>query len=178
MMTTADPETNILRSAIACFAAAVGGTDSISVLPHTIAHGLPEGFARRVARNTQLVMASESHLDFVADPAAGAGSIEALTDALCERAWAEFQFIEREGGILECLAAGHLQRRIGAASDARLLRYREGGGQIVGATVYQLANERPVETLAAERRPLPTEGAAFCEKLDSLRIEEAIGASS
>ena len=60
MTTTADPETNILRSTIACFAAAVGGADSISVLPHTIAHGLPEGFARRVARNAQLLMAAES----------------------------------------------------------------------------------------------------------------------
>ena len=64
MMTAADPETNILRSTIACFAAATGGADSISVLPHTIAHGLPEGFARRIARNAQLVMAAESHIGF------------------------------------------------------------------------------------------------------------------
>ncbi|TIV04684.1 MAG: methylmalonyl-CoA mutase, partial [Mesorhizobium sp.] len=55
MMTSADPETNILRTTIAAFAAAAGGADSISILPHTIAHGLPTGFARRVARNTQLI---------------------------------------------------------------------------------------------------------------------------
>src|SRR5690606_1566671 len=104
MMAAADPETNILRSTIACFAAASGGADSISVLPHTIAHGLPEAFARRVARNTQLIMASESHVAFVADPSSGSGAMEALTDALCESAWEEFRAIEREGGILRSLA--------------------------------------------------------------------------
>ena len=119
MTTTADPETNILRSTIACFAAAVGGANSISVLPHTIAHGLPEGFARRVARNAQLLMAAESHLDFVADAASSSGAIEALTDALCQKAWDEFRQIEKEGGILMSLAGGHLQGRIAAARDDR-----------------------------------------------------------
>src|SRR6185312_13433314 len=66
MMAAMDPETNILRTTIAGFAAAAGGADSISVLPHTIAHGLPTAFARRVARNAQLIMANESHVDHVA----------------------------------------------------------------------------------------------------------------
>ena len=43
MMTKLDPETNILRTTLAAFAAGVGGADSLSVLPHTIAHGLPDG---------------------------------------------------------------------------------------------------------------------------------------
>src|SRR5690606_33640483 len=45
MLTAADRETNILRSTLACFAAATGGADSITVLPHTRTHGLPAGFA-------------------------------------------------------------------------------------------------------------------------------------
>src|SRR5262245_56539374 len=100
MMTTADPETNILRTAIAGFAAAASGADSTSALPHTIAHGLPAGFARRAARNAQLIMAGESHIDHVADPADGSGAVEALTAELCEAAWEEFQRIEAEGGVL------------------------------------------------------------------------------
>ena len=78
MMATKDPETNILRTTIAGFAAAAGGADSISVLPHTIAHGLPAAFARRIARNAQLILARESHIDHVNDPARGSGSVEAL----------------------------------------------------------------------------------------------------
>jgi methylmalonyl-CoA mutase len=178
MMAAADPETNILRSAIACFSAAAGGADSIAILPHTIAHGLPDGFARRIARNTQLVMASESHLDFVADPASGSGAIEALTDALCERAWEEFRAIEREGGILRSLAAGALQQRIVAAREGRSGEYRDGRREIVGTTVYKLGSEKPVKTLAAPKRPMPTDGAVFCERLECPRIDQLIGARS
>jgi methylmalonyl-CoA mutase len=176
MVAADDPETNILRSAIACFAAATGGADSVAVLPHTIAHGLPGGFSRRIARNTQLVMAAESHVDFVADPGSGSGSIEALTEALCERAWQEFRAIEREGGILTSLAAGHLQRRISGARDDRLRKYRDGGRNIVGTTAYRLTTERPTDTLMAERRPLPAEGVVFCERLENMRMDELIGA--
>lgn len=175
MMTAKDAETNILRTTVACFSAVVGGADSIAILPHTIAHGLPAGFARRVARNTQLVMARESHLDHVADPAFGAGGIEALTDALCEAAWREFTQIETEGGVLASLEAGRIQRRIAAARDARIRTFREGARAIVGTTLHPPKQDGPVETLAAERRADPGEGVVFCEALPPARIDEAIG---
>ena len=113
MMTTADPETNILRTAIAAFAAAAGGADSISILPHTITHGLPAGFARRVARNAQLIMAERK-------PCRSSSQIRPMVRApwkhlpteLCEAAWEEFRRIEAEGGVLSSLAAGHIQRRV------------------------------------------------------------------
>lgn len=175
MITVADPETNILRSTIACFAAAAGGADSLSILPHTLAHGLPGSFARRIARNAQLVMAGESHIGFVADPASGSGGVEALTDALCEKAWDEFRAIEKEGGILRSLAGGHLQGRIAAARDQRSRQYRDGERAILGTTLYRLDKEKPVETLAAEKRPMPIDGAVFCERLDALRVDEMIG---
>lgn len=174
MMTVKDPETNILRAAIATFAAATGGADSISVLPYTMAHGLPDDFARRVARNVQLVMADESHIDFVADPAAGAGGIEALTEALCEKAWAEFQAIEAEGGMLKSLSEGRFQTRVREARERRAAAYRAGEHAIVGTTLYPMKEERPVSTLPAERRPVPTDGAVFCEAIPALRIDETI----
>jgi methylmalonyl-CoA mutase len=175
MMTSADPETNILRSTIACFAAVAGGADSLSILPHTLAHGLPAGFARRIARNMQLVMAEESHIGFVADPASGSGGVEVLTEALCEKAWDEFRTIEKEGGILRSLAAGQLQGRIAAARDERIRQYRDGTRPIVGTTLYRLDKDKPVETLGAEKRPMPTDGAVFCKRLDAFRADELIG---
>jgi methylmalonyl-CoA mutase len=174
MMAAKDPETNILRTTIAGFAAAVGGADSIAVLPHTVAHGLPAGFARRVARNTQLVMARESHLDHVADPAFGAGGVEALTEGLCEAAWREFGQIEQEGGVLASLRDGHIQRRVKAAREERAQAYRSGRRVIVGTTLHPLKTEAPVETLAAERRPDPTEGVVFCETMRPVRLDELV----
>ena len=178
MMTVADPETNILRTAIAAFAAATGGADSISILPHTIAHGLPAGFARRVARNAQLVMAHESHLYHVADPVSGSGAVETLTNELCAAAWAEFQRIEAEGGVLASLQQGYIQNRVQTAAARRNAAYRSGERSIVGTTLYRVGSERPVETLPQERRPALTEGVATCEPLFPVRIDQSIGAGS
>jgi methylmalonyl-CoA mutase len=177
MMTVADPETNILRTAIAGFAAAAGGADSISIMPHTMTHGLPAGFARRVARNAQLIMASESHVDHVADPACGSGAVEALTAELCAAAWEEFQRIEAEGGVLSSLELGHIQKRVQAASARRNAAYQAGERAIVGTTLHPLKTERPVETLSAERRPALTEGVAVCEPLFPIRLDQSIGAA-
>ena len=119
MTTRRDPWVNMLRTTVAAFSAGIGGADGITVLPFTAALGLPDAFARRIARNTQLILLDESNLARVADPAAGAGGFEALTDALCEKAWALFQEIEREGGILESLTTGKLQARIATVRAQR-----------------------------------------------------------
>lgn len=94
MMATRDPHTNILRATAAVFGAGLGGADSITVLPFSLAQGLPNAFARRVARNVQSVLAEESGLWRVSDPASGAGFIETYTQGLCEKAWAVFQGAE------------------------------------------------------------------------------------
>ncbi len=119
MLTRRDAHVNILRSTIAAFTAGVGGADSVTVLPFTQALGLPDAQARRLARNTSIVLMEEAHLWRVIDPAAGAGGYEALTDELAAKAWALFQHIEAEGGIVASLAAGALQARIGETAKAR-----------------------------------------------------------
>ena len=108
MMTKRDPHGNIVRGTIAALGAAVGGADAVSVLPFSVALGVPDAFARRIARNTQTILIEEANIHRVADAAAGSGAIEALTDALCATAWTLFQAIEREGGAAEALEAGSI----------------------------------------------------------------------
>jgi methylmalonyl-CoA mutase len=163
MMTRQDAETNILRTTLAGFAAAIGGADSISILPHTIAHGLPDAFARRIARNQQIIMIGESRLDFVADPGRGAGGIEALTDELCEAAWQEFQRIEADGGALASLSAGRIQARIVEARAARAKTYADKRRVIVGTTAFPPAKDRPISTLDAALRAPVTPTAAHAK---------------
>ena len=98
-MARLDPHTNILRATAAVFGAGLGGTDTFTVLPFSIAQGLPNAFARRMARNTQLILLEESQLWRVADPASGSGYVESLTHDLCERAWKIFQVIEKTGKL-------------------------------------------------------------------------------
>lgn len=120
MMGRRDPWTNVLRTTMATFAAALGGADSISVLPHTQALGLPDAFSRRVARNISLILQEESHLGKVVDPASGAGVYDALTVSLAEAAWANFQFVEAQGGFSAAVENGAVQQMITASRAAYL----------------------------------------------------------
>lgn len=129
MMAARDPHTNILRATAAVFGAGLGGADSITVLPFSLTQGLPNGFARRVARNVQTVLIEELNLWRVADPASGAGYVEELTGALCGKAWQVFQRAE----------AGVWPKPDGTS---------ERGLPVIGTSAYQLANEYPAEVEA------------------------------
>ena len=84
MMTRRDPWVNMLRTTIACFAAGVGGADAITVLPFDNALGLPDDFARRIARNTNAVLHDESSIGRVVDAAGGSWYVETLTAQLAQ----------------------------------------------------------------------------------------------
>jgi methylmalonyl-CoA mutase len=170
MMTARDPYVNVMRGAIAAFSAGLGGADSFSLLPHTLALGLPDSLARRLARSAQLILLRESNIGFVADPAAGAGAFEALTGALCERAWALFQDIEEEGGLPVALASGAFQRQVAVGAAALARDVASAKSPITGVSAHADLSERPIEVLpgAALRETLtPVEGA-----LAPLRLAE------
>lgn len=178
MMTAKDAETNMLRTTIAAFAAAIGGADSIAVLPHPAAAGLSGPFARRVARNTQLVLAAETGIDRVADPAAGAGGIETLTERLCEAGWREFQAIMAEGGLLASLRQGRLQARIREAAAQRAAKIASGEIALIGVSKFAPPAERALDIAAAATMPLPTDGTVRCERLAVVRDELALGGAA
>jgi methylmalonyl-CoA mutase len=147
MTTKRDPWVNMLRATVATFSAGIGGADAVTVLPFTVALGLPDAFARRVARNTQAILLDESNLWRVADPAAGAGGFEALTDALCEKAWSLFQEIEREGSIVESLVQGALQGRIAAVRAQRDRAVATRKEPITGTSEFPNIHEADVTVL-------------------------------
>ncbi|WP_297848151.1 methylmalonyl-CoA mutase small subunit [Mycobacterium sp.] len=106
MMTQRDPWVNMLRCTLAAFGAGVGGADSLLVFPFDVAidGGFPDiatSFARRIARNTQLLLLEESHVGRVLDPAGGSWFVEDLTGRLAEQAWQQFQAIEAHGGFTQ-----------------------------------------------------------------------------
>lgn len=173
MMTARDPHTNILRATIAAFAAATGGADSLTVLPHTAPLGLPDANARRIARNIQVILQDESGLGRVVDPAAGAGGLEALTDLTAEAAWEEFRRIESEGGLARSLEAGALQNRIEESRAHRQSRIMNGVEPIVGVTLHPLDQEPAHNTLkAAPVKNGPAEGRAEARRLPPQRSAE------
>jgi len=157
-LTRRDPHVNLLRGTIAAFSAGVGGADSLNVQPFTAALGLADGFARRIARNTQLVLLEEANLWRVADPAAGAGSFEALTLALCEQAWATLQGLEgraRNGmpGIVAALSDGTLQAELAKQRDARARSIATRREPITGTSEFPHLAETTVSVLTVEQPP-------------------------
>lgn len=178
MMAAMDPHTNILRATIAAFAAGTGGADSLAVLPYTAPLGLPDRAARRLARNLQIILQEESFLALVADPAAGSGSIETLTDLTAEAAWNEFREIEAEGGIVASLKTGALQSRVMDARLERQRRLEDGKTVVIGASLYPLESERDHTILAAHRSDLAaSDGDMRCEPLRPHRLSETSEAS-
>jgi methylmalonyl-CoA mutase len=149
MLTRRDPYVNMLRATIATFSAGLGGADSITVLPHTLGLGLPDAFARRAARNTQLVLLEESNLAKVADPAAGSGGIEALTQQLCEAAWVLFQEIEKAGGVFAALEQNLIQRRVAATRAVRETNIARRKEVLTGASEFPNLHEAHVAVLDA-----------------------------
>jgi methylmalonyl-CoA mutase len=158
MMTQRDPWVNILRTTVAAFAAGLAGANAVSVLPFTAAIGLPDRFARRIARNTQLILIEESHLAKVSDPAAGSGAIEALTDQLCGQAWKALQAIEGAGGLARALESGLIQAKVAEVSEARLKAVASRRDVFTGTSAFADLAETPVAVLELPRR---STGAAF-----------------
>ncbi|MEU9127629.1 methylmalonyl-CoA mutase small subunit [Kitasatospora sp. NPDC048540] len=155
MMTERDPWVNMLRTTVACLAAGVGGADAVTVLPFDSALGLPDAFARRIARNTQAILLEESHLARVVDPAGGSWYVERLTDELAHAAWSWFQEIERAGGLRAALCSGLVADRIGdtwARRSTALARRKE---PVTGVSEFPNLGEQP---LVREPAPAPLTG--------------------
>ena len=150
MLTQRDPDVNMLRATIAAFSAGLGGANSINVLPHTLALGLPDAFARRIARNTQLVLLEESNLDKVSDPAAGSGGIETLTRQLCEAAWTQFQDIEKAGGPFAALEKNIIQTKVAAVRAARDVNIARRKDVLTGASEFPNLHEKTPAVLDAK----------------------------
>jgi methylmalonyl-CoA mutase len=170
MMTARDPYVNMLRATIAVFSAGLGGADAVTVLPFTLARGLPDRFARRIARNTQLVLTAESNLAKVSDPAAGAGVVEDLTDQLCASAWGWFQDIERAGGAAAALEQGLIQGKVAAVRSERESALARRTETLTGTSDFADLDETTVAVLdVAPSAPAPSQGATFAP-LPSIRL--------
>ncbi|NEA66961.1 methylmalonyl-CoA mutase subunit beta [Streptomyces sp. SID12488] len=155
MMSRRDPWVNMLRTTVATLAAGVGGADSVTVLPFDHALGLPDAFARRIARNTSTILVEESHLARVIDPAGGSWYVERLTDELAHAGWEFFQWIEGLGGPAPALRSGRLGEALAttwAARSAKLAKRRE---PITGVSEFPNLAERLPDR---EPAPVPPSG--------------------
>lgn len=143
MLSGRDPWPNLLRLTAAGFAGAVGGADAVVLDGFSRAHGPVDDFARRQARNTQLILMEEAHLGRVDDPAAGSWSLDQRTRHIAQAGWTEFQRIEAEGGLVASLTSGAVQGRIAASREALTTAFTQGQRHLVGVTKFVDPEPRP-----------------------------------
>ncbi|MFN3212264.1 MAG: methylmalonyl-CoA mutase family protein [Henriciella sp.] len=157
MLTRYDAWVNMLRGTAACFAAATGGADVISVRAFNESFSVPEELGRRIARNTQIMAMEESGLGRIADPSGGAWFTETLGEDLAQAAWTEFQKIESEGGLIESLVAGQIQARIADKRAALMKDIARRKIPVTGVSEFPLLEE--IEAPIAEvTSPPPGDG--------------------
>ncbi|MDE5941106.1 MAG: methylmalonyl-CoA mutase small subunit [Muribaculaceae bacterium] len=114
-----DAHVNLLRSQTEAMSAALAGVDSITVTPFDVPYKTPDEFSERIARNQQLLLKEESHLDKVVDPAGGSYYVETLTVSLAQEAWKLFIEVEDKGGFVACVNSGDIQKAVNESSVKR-----------------------------------------------------------
>jgi len=140
-----DPFVNSLRTTTEAFSAIVGGADSIHTNPYDESFNTSDDFSRRLARNTQIILKEESHLDQVIDPAGGSYFVEKLTDDIANAAWKLFQTVEEKGGMLNAIQSGFVQDEIAKVAQTRKKDFAKRKSVLVGTNMYANLKEEMME---------------------------------
>lgn len=148
--TVTDPYVNMLRVTTEALSAALGGADSVSVAPFDEVIRPPDEFSRRIARNVQIILQEEAYLTRLLDPAGGAYYVEYLTDELARRAWALFQEVAGQGGMLAALQAGFPQKLIAQEVKSQAGKLAMRKDVLVGTNLYANAAETLLENTAVD----------------------------
>ncbi len=166
MMTARDPWVNMLRTTLACFAAGAGGADAVTVQPFDACLGLPDAFARRIARNTHSLLVEEAGVARVMDPAGGSWYVERLTEDLAGKAWEWFQEMERAGGMVAALESGLVTDRLAGTWRRRSDNIAHRRDPITGVSEFpNLAERLPVRA----PRPVKAPGVRYAQEFEALR---------
>jgi len=159
VLTQRDPYVNLLRNAVALFAAGLGGAEILTSVPFDAALRLPDPFSRRIARNTVHVLQEESQLHRVLDPPGGSWYLEWLTEQVAIRAWKLFQETERHGGMLQALRTGWIASEIDSAFVPRAQNLARRKEAITGVSEFPDVGENVLPRAPLARTSLRDQAA-------------------
>ena len=158
-----DPYVNMLRTQTEAMSAALGGADSITVLPFNAIFEDSTLFSDRIARNQQLLLKEESHLDKVVDPGAGSYYIEELTASITDEAWKLFLEIQEKGGFIAAAKEGSIQAKVKEMANKRDLNVATRRENLLGINQFpnftEKADDLDLAELAVEAIDLTVEDA-------------------
>lgn len=177
-----DIENNLIRNTAEALASIAGGANYLLIHPHNRPFDESDSFTRRMADNLFHILNEEASATAVADPAAGSFYIENLTDIIAEEAWSLFQEIEREGGFMEAIKSGFIQKRIKASAEERKRNLASGDRAVVGFNIFKSGSagghrpaigDMPQADSEGERRQGLEEPGAGESDADEMSLDEA-----
>ena len=145
-----DAHVNMLRSMTETMSAALAGVDSIETLPFDLQYQTPDEFSERIARNQQIMLREESHLNKVVDPAGGSYYVETLTASIAEVAWKLFNEIIDNGGFLAELEKGNIQKAVNESGAKRHTDVARRKEILLGTNQYPNINETALQKIKNE----------------------------
>ena len=176
-MTVYDAHVNLLRSQTEAMSAALAGVDSITVRPFDKTYQTPDDFSERIARNQQLLLKEECHLDKVVDPSAGSYYVEVLTNSLADVAWKLFLEVEDKGGFGAEVASGEIQKAVNASNEARKKAVATRREILLGTNQFPNFNEVAAEKIQNEAAGCCCGGGHNCGEATITALDFSRGAS-
>ena len=140
-LTAQQPEINIARTSFQAMAAVLGGTQSLHTNSMDETLALPSEKAAEIALRTQQLIAYETGVTNVIDPLGGSWYVEELTDSIELDAQKYFDEINKNGGVIECIESGYLQKEISDASSDYQKKIDSKDRIVVGMTEFIKENE-------------------------------------
>ncbi|MCK5857417.1 MAG: methylmalonyl-CoA mutase small subunit [Bacteroidales bacterium] len=148
-----DPYVNMLRTTTESMSAGIAGVDAMTILPFDNVYNTENEFASRIARNQQVIIKEEAHLDKVLDPASGSYYIEHLTDSLVQAAWDLFLKIDEQGGYAKALENGFVQQQIAQSAQKKDQAVASRKKDILGTNQFPNQLESMLENIVREVKP-------------------------
>jgi methylmalonyl-CoA mutase N-terminal domain/subunit len=146
-LTAQQPENNLVRVAIQCLAAVLGGCQSLHANGLDEALALPTENAALLALRTQQIIAQETGVTNTIDPVAGSYAIEHLTSEIEDQARAYIAQIDAMGGMLKAIEAGFVQQEVQKAAYEYQQAVDTGEQVVVGVNKFQAEEEKTIPTL-------------------------------
>jgi len=146
-LTAQQPENNLVRVALQCLSAVLGGCQSLHANGLDEALALPTENAALLALRTQQILAHETGVANTVDPVAGSYAIEKLTDEIETGAEEYIAKIDAMGGMLRAIEVGYVQQEIQKSAYEYQQAVERGEQAVVGVNRFQADEERSIPTM-------------------------------
>lgn len=145
-----DNENNLIRSTLELAAAMIGGSDAVFSNNYLVEKSTEN--SEEISFKQQIVLAYESIINVFEDASNGSYYIEDITQQIAEKSWAFFVEIEENGGYLELLKQGTIQKKIYDHAIEEQKWVEEGKIKLIGVNLYpKLDLKKSIEELYNEK---------------------------